>query len=494
MFRNPPRAAATALLLLVSYAAAAVANPPIVLDGDFDDWRGVAPAISDRDDVPAAAPADIGEIQITSDEHWVYIGLGFGRRMNIQRLTAPLVLLFDSDNDAATGATRFGLAGVDLQVTFAPKSRRDATHGSGAELTVFDARGRARETDSGALDLLLAPTVAGPVVEFRLARHATGWSGFPGPAARLAATVLGPDDEPIDAAGPATASLVARGPAPPISTASLPPCPDDAARIVSWNVEFSAIFKHPEPFARVLRALDADVILFQELSNKDSAEKIASFLNGMVPAGPDATWNVVFGSRGGNLRCAVASRLESRPTQHLDAVQREDSRRDVRAAGMWVNIGGRPVLVVSTHLKCCGHIDSREDRDRMAEATALGAAITRELRPTPGAGVIVAGDLNLVGGSRPLETLARTSGRLTIVEPRQLDGASNATWQTASSSFLPGRLDYVLHHPRTIETVQTFVLDTADLGETALLAGELRMDDTTRASDHLPVVVDIRTK
>ena len=111
-------------------------------------------------------------------------------------------------------------------------------------------------------------------------------------------------------------------------------------------------------------------------------------------------------------------------------------------------------------------------------------------------GVIVAGDFNLVGSRRPLNLLTT---RLDIAglslieaEPYQLDGLSNATWSDRKQSFVPGRLDYLLFSHTTVALRNTFVLDTRDLTPQALHRLGLRSDDTASASDHFPVVADVR--
>ncbi|MGB0325863.1 MAG: endonuclease/exonuclease/phosphatase family protein, partial [Phycisphaerales bacterium] len=98
--------------------------------------------------------------------------------------------------------------------------------------------------------------------------------------------------------------------------------------------------------------------------------------------------------------------------------------------------------------------------------------------------VVLAGDLNLVGSQIPLERLEESG--LTTIDMRQPDGATTATWDNESSSFLPGRLDYVLHS-RQLNPTMAVVFDTQDV-DPSWLPHSLRRE----ASDHLPLVVDFK--
>lgn len=110
------------------------------------------------------------------------------------------------------------------------------------------------------------------------------------------------------------------------------------------------------------------------------------------------------------------------------------------------------------------------------------------------AGIIVGGDLNLVGSRVPLDVLTtdrRGDGALQAAELLQLDGSSNATWSDASSSFTPGRLDYLLYSPDRLIPTAGFILDTARLEPDQLTGLGLERSDTS-VSDHAPLVLDLR--
>ena len=153
-----------------------------------------------------------------------------------------------------------------------------------------------------------------------------------------------------------------------------------------------------------------------------------------------------------------------------------------RSAAAAIRTDSGPVTLIATHLKCCGRNGSKEDTKRIREAEELRDAIAKKLGQSHR--VVLAGDLNLVGSQIPLERLEESG--LTTIDMRQPDGATTATWDNESSSFLPGRLDYVLHS-RQLNPTMAVVFDTQDV-DPSWLPHSLRRE----ASDHLPLVVDFK--
>ena len=110
---------------------------------------------------------------------------------------------------------------------------------------------------------------------------------------------------------------------------------------------------------------------------------------------------------------------------------------------------------------------------------------------------LIGGDLNLVASPIPLDILRldgqsllgpHQSGDLDVASPLHIDGRDAYTWYNAESSYTPGRLDYVLTGGDLKQT-ESFIFDSYDLD--ANHADKLAKDATRRASDHLPVVVDV---
>ena len=68
----------------------------------------------------------------------------------------------------------------------------------------------------------------------------------------------------------------------------------------------------------------------------------------------------------------------------------------------------------------------------------------------------------------------------------------NFTWYSAESSFPPGRLDYIFITDSVLEVEREFVLFTPAMSDAELARYDLRAEDALSASDHLPVVADLR--
>jgi endonuclease/exonuclease/phosphatase family metal-dependent hydrolase len=155
------------------------------------------------------------------------------------------------------------------------------------------------------------------------------------------------------------------------------------------------------------------------------------------------------------------------------------------------------IAVGTAHLKCCGTAGSVEDKTRMAQAAAINRAMRAALDQSKTPLRVIAGDFNIVGSRAPLETLRAgldsDGSGLAIAEPMLIGDAAQYTWFDAASEFSPGRLDFALYSHASAQVVQTFVVDTSKFSTKALARMGLDAGDTA-ASDHLPVVVDLKPK
>jgi endonuclease/exonuclease/phosphatase family metal-dependent hydrolase len=182
----------------------------------------------------------------------------------------------------------------------------------------------------------------------------------------------------------------------------------------------------------------------------------------------------------------------------MDAPNPLNAENALRFVSGLVQTPQGPLAVGSTHLKCCGTKESKEDRARMAEATAIAGMLATALGQGPGSqawGVVIGGDLNLVGSRPPLEAIAQGAdldgSELLVAEPMRLGDHAMYTWYDAGNAYTPGRLDYLLYSDAVAEAVNSFVLDTSVMSEAALARLGLDAGDTA-SSDHLPVVLDVR--
>jgi len=77
------------------------------------------------------------------------------------------------------------------------------------------------------------------------------------------------------------------------------------------------------------------------------------------------------------------------------------------------------------------------------------------------------------------------------VFPTHTTGAETYTWRSDGGSFPPGRLDYFAYTDSVVTAAKNFILWTPDMSPAELSAAGLLADDSTDASDHVPVVLDL---
>jgi hypothetical protein len=127
----------------------------------------------------------------------------------------------------------------------------------------------------------------------------------------------------------------------------------------------------------------------------------------------------------------------------------------------------------------------------------------------------VLGDLNIVEGPQPLETLLDgnivNNALFGPDSPPDWDGSRNAdafplhngagpesyTWRNDLEPFDPGRLDYITYTDSALRLGKRFVLNTVAMSDALLASTGLQrfdaiLDNVGQNYDHLPVVVDFR--
>ena len=288
-------------------------------------------------------------------------------------------------------------------------------------------------------------------------------------------------------------------------------------RVATWNIYNDSVFADVNPtrhakFGRVVRAVDADVWAFQEMYNA-SAGLVVSLMNGARPLPGGASWHVYKSTEH-----VIASKYplslqrgDTSPVGYRPIAMALVDLPDERFA--------RDLYVMNAHYRCCGG----NDPARQMQSDAL-ANWMRDAR-TPGGNVTlphgtamtVLGDLNIVEGPQPLNTLLDgniiNNATYGPDAAPDWDGSRNAdafplhngagpesyTWRNDLEPFDPGRLDYVTYTDSVLASPKRFVLNTVAMSDALLAAAGLQRFDATLDSvgqnyDHLPVVVDFRER
>lgn len=481
----------------------------IVIDGFFEDWDSVD-AWENEPRADSDTAFNLKSIRASHDGASVHVMVSLDRELNFQGLDGSLNVLIDVDGNVATGVRRRNMDGVDLVVQFTPPNAQDPTErgmGVGVFLTA-DPTNAGLETSTlthANLAMKMAPTYASQHVEFSLGRNLLipGTPPlFEGSMCALKVVLISRDqrvtdesDVLIHALTPANRDGIER-----YLSEGVPSKRDDAVRVMSWNVEFGTILKKTAVYERILNSIDPDILLLQELTPADTADALLTFLNDRELSSSDK-WKVILGGNDDDpIRCGIASRLPLKRIAEISFIPYPDRPdRFVRALAGEVSLAdGRSLLATSVHLKCCGRIESREDGTRLQEVGLINQALRFYMTTNEFDGVVMGGDLNLVGRYKPVESLADgldfDGSDLAIVRPYQLNKRSNATWKNPRSRFAPGRLDYLLLSQSSMFEIESFVFNSANLSRAGLTADHLKFDDSAEASDHYPIVVDFTWK
>ncbi len=509
------------------------ASAHITIDGQMDDWDGVAPVIANNTHVaPVSACADLSRVWVAADDSHILMRLELGRFVNLQALAGTIVLEFDADGDVLTGAVRstettdevHGMAGIDLVVHFSPQIGDGGFYGAGAWF--LERNLPLIPVNPYWLDASVEPIYATDEVELRFKRGAlvpgTNVVPFLGSEFTCRMSVRDRAGHTVDTVKPFTVRLdqedivtdettfvasdehtgsiveteevVGVEPVEAKKTiVNLSKQDQNAIRFVSWNVELGSLFTKPEPFIRVLQSLRPDVILFQELGENATEEQLTDWLNRNLGSAGYDNWSANITEGSGT---AVATRLNGVGVGPKRMPVVAEGRR-LKAAMMIIAAGRRRILVTSVHLSCCGSAGDKRDSRRIVEATALHHLIRRVHYSDEPSGLVTMGDFNLVGSSTPLDILRDVNdfdaSDLLDVSPLVTGSQTAATWRDSNQPFLPGRLDIALVSDSVLQISQSFVLDTQMLSDSMLNSNQLKRQDCVDASDHLPMVVDILT-
>jgi endonuclease/exonuclease/phosphatase family metal-dependent hydrolase len=460
----------------------------ITLDGDTSDWQGDSP--------------------ITADDRYLYLRFAVqDAQYTLQAAPVTTSIQLDLDGSTATGRTSnlqgFNSLGVDLEIEFSP--RQGAVTKNGVAAYAVDAQGRRTPIPIADLDLACAPTYASSWYELRIARTPQTSGLLPEAGMRSQGTVSGiialyDGSGKIVGYSDPFSTFVPPAAAPAAVTVEVPAKPADAVRVMAFNVERSSPVSQPERFQRIFQALQPDIILISEWEQGDAAAMQAWF-TALVDG--DTQWSVrkAAGDSSSGGGVAIVSRYTLVPFRNdaltVPGENDKAQRRPVRfVAGRVITPVGE-LIVGATHLKCCGTKDSSEDRRRMAEARAINDFMASAAAAYPGAIRVVGGDLNLVGSRPPLDLLrARIDADgsdLAVATPMVLGDRTLTTWRDSKGGFGPGRLDYIVYSDANAVAANAFVFDTGRLSDETL--ARLGLDRTdSEASDHLPVIVDLRAR
>jgi endonuclease/exonuclease/phosphatase family metal-dependent hydrolase len=272
-------------------------------------------------------------------------------------------------------------------------------------------------------------------------------------------------------------------------------------RLASWNIERDGLFadERSDALRRLILVVNPDVLIVIESFRHDGAEvqaRMAEIIGSNV-------FRYVQKTDPGNV---VLSRFPiSAWWPILDLPTRHNGHRNSAAM---INTPHGEFMVLPQHWRCCDKEGQRLfEADStigfLRDAFTEGGNFTLD-REVP---FVVCGDLNLVTSRRPLDVVltgvvvdkdsygpdfAPGPGRTALepVELRHVEAPLMHTWSKSGSKYYPARLDWVLV-PSSVQVLRGFVLDTGLMSGGLLERHGLERMDSSVASDHAAVVVDL---
>ena len=466
--------------LVIAMTSATLHGDPveISIDGAFQDWDGVPIAWQDATG-DASADIDMTSLWIANDDRFLFLRLEATEEFDLSE-NNNLKFYLDTDNDASTGLTIGGI-GAELEWR------------AGERIGTFFHDDDSTVVYHDAIRFRGIPTITSTQFEMCFGRNMNPDESnplFPGQTVRLlikdgdngdqvpdAGDVIEYTFDPDTGPGPDIISLVRDDP--------------KIVRMITHNVKTDRITdnQYEDSFERMYVAVDADILHLQEIyeSTADDIEQlIEDWLGG--------NWYSASVND-----CKTISRFPIQDAWAIDgnlAVLIDTS-----------DVLGTPVLCINAHLPCCSN-----DEGRQAESDAIMAFIRDAYLPGgnvflgPEVPVMIAGDLNLVGLARQLETLVTgdiqdedtygpdqepdpDGSNLTNIISRLTEKRMGYTWRNDFSSFWPGHLDYLIYSDSNMSLRKDFILYTPEMSQNSLDAYGLDFWDST-ASDHLVFCAD----
>ena len=302
-------------------------------------------------------------------------------------------------------------------------------------------------------------------------------------------------------------------------------------RVMSWNVKRNSILppsgvRH-ESFARIVRAIDPDVIALQEVLWPGLAVQLTQLMNEYIPLEDGRSWHVHSVSdnalisrypmqwKGGELTVPYPLPQLGVPNFHYGFAAALLELPD--------SAGHAGLLVVTMHNKSGS--DEIDVRLRQIHADAI-VRWMRDMRDpaqensiaeyTP---IVILGDMNAVPNASmaPFETLI--SGDIAdeetfgpdysidwdgtdMTDARPSHNALDReyyTWRNDDLPFTPSALDRILYTDSVMSVRRRFVLNTMtlsldELANLSLQKSDVLYDGNPRYYDHLPLVVDFEIR
>ena len=453
---------------------------PICINGLLDDWEAVGSATTDPTGDSTSGP-DFVALAVADDDQNLFLKIEASSAFDLSE-NNNLRLYLDTDLNDSTGKS---IGGIGAELEWRPGERYGTFFNAGNETFLY-------HTD---ITFRGQPTVTSHVFEVSISRSATPDGQTPlfsGSSVRLFVQD-GTNGDRIPNTGSAVTYTFDVGAALPVEKKSVPRKQIDELRMITHNVLNDRPFSNQwqEQFFRQWISVRPDILHLQEIYSHTTQETEA-----LIESCLGGTW-----FSAGQNDCKTISRYPITGSWSIDGnlavlIDTTDSI-------------GTPILCINAHFPCCAN-----DEGRQEEADAVMAFIRQAYQPGGALNlgndvpVLIAGDLNLVGLARQLETLITgdiadnewfgpdfmpdpDGSHLHNTVSRLTEQRMGYTWRSDNSWFWPGHLDYIIYSDSNLQRSHDFLLDTREMSLDELEGNDLEEQDSS-SSDHLLFCVDFR--
>lgn len=462
--------------ILISFSVSIFAQE-ILLDENFDDWNQVDLFVEEFDE---NLILDIQRVFITNDDENIYFRIDLNDEVQFQE-SSELILFLDADNNAQTGE-QFEDIGSELVFNF---SQRRGRLNQSFSRDIF-------HNDIG---LISSPTVSSNIFEFKIHRNLPQYNFETGDTIRF--YIKGGDflGDVIPNREESNIYILKDNITPFVQELNVSKINPSDLRICSYNVLRDNIFETflSSSYENILNLINADIMCFQEIYNNSPSQLLRRLEDINVLNLEDEQW---YSEQNGSDLIT----LSKYPIVYNQEV----------AGNSFIVIDkdGTDIVILNCHLPCC---DNNNGRQREIDEILSFIRDSREgltdYTIDPMTPIVILGDMNFVGFSSQVKSLMTgdisdnnrygedfnldwDESELGDVKARNIGTNHLSTWYNPNGSFSAGRLDYILYTDAVMDLENSFVLSSFNLSNDDLVTTNLRSTDSSRASDHSPVVAD----
>lgn len=458
------------------------AQNQIILDGFFEDWQGNPSVITINDAIGDSPGVDLLEMSVTNDEDHLYIKLKLDTFIDLVDGSelSNIKLYLDTDNDTSTGYPSSNILGAEYAFLFPDKKMyNNLNYPEYYSTSLYE------------LGCVPMPTITSDEFEIMIDRATFGDTI----AFFIKESVSG-DVVPDQGT---TFTYTMESDYSSINPISIGKNDLTDIRVLAYNVQHNLLDAGTDVrFARILNAVDADIVTFSECSEVSESEMMNYFTEHI----DHPVW---YTNKMNDLLVVTKFPiLQSWSVTNKVAASLINLPDEVYSTDF---------LSIYAHPPCCGNDSGRQED---FDATI---AFIQDLQSPGGVGELAfntpftfSGDMNLVGYAEQYltilnGTISNTSQYgeggfpdwddtpISDVICRLTERTSSHTWRKNTPNlgpgeYAPGRLDFIFYSNSALDVTKSYTLATREMSPEVLIQNGLDVDDTYLSSDHLPIVSD----